>query len=113
MCLQDLGLMMSAAGKFIIAERYVWPDEYIVADAKSVPELDSALHGHTIANDDIVFDEAVRADIAVGSDFRAFQYDDVLPNARSFTDRRRLHFGKMMNLACQLPPLFRGHTTRV
>jgi hypothetical protein len=106
-------LVILASREFVIAEGCIRPDEDIVSDAKSVPQLDTALDGHAIPQDDIVLDEAVRADIAVTSDSRALQNDYVLPNARSFADRRRLHLGKMMNLACQLPPLFGRNATQL
>src|SRR6185369_4099833 len=60
-------LMLLAAWKRIVGERSVRPDEHIIFDIDAVPELHSALDRHPIAEDDIILNKSVVADVTFAS----------------------------------------------
>ena len=80
-----LGLL-TAAGKPIVGERGVGADKHIIAHTQTVPQLHTALDGNAVAQNDVVLNQAVRADVAVLPDLGAGQCDDKLPKARARTD---------------------------
>ena len=89
--LQVLLRLLLATREAIIGERGIWPNEYIVAHPQTIPQLHPTFHRDAVANDHVVLDQAVRADVAVATDPGARQDDDKLPDAGAGTDGLRLN----------------------
>jgi len=81
----------------VVGERRVGPDADVAFDRHSVPELNAALDRHAVADHDLVFDEAMRTDVAVPSDLRIGQNDAKLPDFGSVSDRLRLDIRQRVN----------------
>ncbi len=79
-----------------MGEGGVGADEYIVFDARSIPQLNAVLDGDAVANDHVVFDEHLLADIAVAADRGAFKDMRIRPNARAFADSCGFDDGLLM-----------------
>jgi hypothetical protein len=91
---EKLEIPISALRIPIVREADIRPDENIVLDTQTVPQLDTGLHRNSISNHYIVFDETVRADIHVGPDAGTWQDDDELPYASVRADLSRLDIRK-------------------
>ena len=63
-----VGVVLLAARELVVGEGRVGADEDVVAHPQAVPQLDAALDGHPIADDDVVLDEDAVADVAVAPD---------------------------------------------
>ena len=72
-------------------------DKDIVLDAQAVPQLNTTLDGDAVSDDDIVLNQAVRIDIAVGPDTRTCQHDTVLPYRRASPKPLGLHIRARVN----------------
>ena len=79
-------LVLLAARKRIVRECCVGPDENVVFDVDSVPELNAAFDRYPIADDDIVFDKGVVADITFRTNVRTRQDMGKCPNAGIISD---------------------------
>lgn len=88
----DLG-----AREFVVGERDVRADEDIVLDAQAIPELHPALDRGAVADDHIVFDENLRADVAVTADPGPGQDDDELPEGAARADPGGVHIRSGVN----------------
>ena len=86
-----------AAGKPVIGKRGVGTDEYIVANAQTIPQLHAALDGDAVTNDDVILDKTVRTNIAVLTDLGAGQHDDELPDTRARTNGGGLDVRQSVN----------------
>ena len=75
--------MNPAARIPVVGERRVRADEHVVADPHPVPELDSALHGHPIADRHVVLDEDVVANVAILADDRPGKHVRERPDSRA------------------------------
>jgi hypothetical protein len=71
--------------KHVIRECHIRPNEHIILDAQPIPNLHTILDCHTIANEDIVFNKTERADIAVGTDRRSREKNNILTDAGALT----------------------------
>lgn len=71
--------VLLAARKRVVGEGNVRADEDVVLDAQAVPKLNAGFHRDAVADDDAVLDEDVRADVAIGADTGAREYDSILP----------------------------------
>jgi len=80
-----------AAWKSVVGERGIGSDEDIVTHPQAVPQLHAALDGDAVAHHHVVFDQAVRADVAILPDLGTGQDDDKLPDARACTNGGRLN----------------------
>jgi hypothetical protein len=89
--LQELRWRFLAARKPVIGERCVGPDKNIVAHPQAVPQLHATLDRDAIPNENVVFDQAVRANVAVDPDLGTRQHNDELPDARADTNRGGPH----------------------
>ena len=81
----------------VVGKRDVGADKHIVTNAQAVPQLHAALDIDAVANNYVVLDQAMRADIAVFSDRGAGQNDDKLPDARGCADGGGLGVCQRMN----------------
>ena len=75
-----------AAGKRVVRERGVWPDEDVVGHTQPIPQLHAALHRHAVAEHHVVLDEDVVADVAVPADAGAREDVGEGPDARPVAD---------------------------
>jgi hypothetical protein len=80
---EKLGGVVFAAGKFVVREGDIGADKNIVSDSKTIPKLNATLDRDPIADDHVVFNQNVRADIAGGADLCARKNDDILPDSRA------------------------------
>ena len=69
-----------AARKWIIRERRVRADEYVVAQLDAVPELNTRFHGYPVTYDDVILNKYVIADIYTRADDRAGKYVSECPD---------------------------------
>ena len=92
-------------GMAVVAKCRVRTNENIIFYAHSIPNLNAALYCYIIANDNIVFNKAVRADIAVLADLCTRQHNAVLPNASSLANILRLHIRQWMYKCAHSSPL--------
>jgi hypothetical protein len=86
-----------AAREGVVGKRYVRADEDIVFNSCAVPQVNTTLDGDAVANDHIVYDEAVRAYVAVGSNLSVWQHNGELPHVVVRTDVGGLDVGKAMD----------------
>jgi hypothetical protein len=49
----------------IICESHVWANENVVGDPETIPKLDATLHSYTIAQDNVILDKNVVADVTI------------------------------------------------
>src|ERR1700678_2522117 len=87
----DNGLLVGfeplpAARKAIVCEGRIWSYEHVILEHDSIPELDSALDGHSIADDHVTLDKNAVADIAVLADTRSLEHVGKGPDARTRAD---------------------------
>lgn len=68
----------------VVGECHIGPNEHVIFDGQPVPHLNAAFDRDAIADDGLALDEAMGADIAVFSDFRAAKDDNKLPNSGAF-----------------------------
>src|SRR5262245_41235698 len=83
-------LVVLAPRPQIVGEDDSGTEERVVLHPDAVPEVDPALHGHTVSQDHVALDEAVVADVAVLADDRAGKDVRERPDAGPPSDRRRL-----------------------
>lgn len=86
--------MVFAARKGIVGEGHIGTDENIVFNAQPVPQLNTRLNRNPVANDDIVFDKHMCADVAIGTNAGTGQDDNELPNAGVGADVGGLDIGE-------------------
>ena len=63
-----LGKLIGAsptAGKWIVGERGVRPDEHVIVESHAVPQLYPALDRHPVPDHNVILDEDLVADVAV------------------------------------------------
>lgn len=76
----------TTAWKWIVSEGYIRPDEDIILNPETIPELHAGLDRDSVADLDIALDQGLRTKVAIGADGRPRQNDDELPDARSRAD---------------------------
>ena len=79
---------LKAARKSVVCKRSVRANKYVVTDPQTVPQLHATLDGDAITNNDVVLDQAMRADVAVLAYHGVWQHDYKLPDARAGADLR-------------------------
>ena len=77
---------LPAARKAIVCEGRIRSYEHVILEHDSIPELDSALDGHSIADDHLALDKNAVADIAVLADTRSLEHVGKGPDARTRAD---------------------------
>lgn len=85
---------MLAARENVVGKGYIRADENVVFDSNPVPQLYAGFDRDTVTYDDIVFDQTMRADIAVGADLSAGKHDGELPDAGVEANVRGLGVGE-------------------
>lgn len=75
----------------VIAECRIGTNEDIIFYAHPIPDLNPTFYCNIVANDNIILNKAVRADITVPADPRTWEHNAVLPNASTITNILRLH----------------------
>lgn len=88
---------MAATRKFIVRERDIWSNKYVITESKTVPKLHSTLQRDPIANNHVILNQAMSTNIAVSANLRFFHDDDELPDSTTLTNRRRIHICKAVN----------------
>ena len=73
--------LLTTARKSVIGERSIRTDEYIVTYAQAIPQLHTAFYSDAVANNNIVLNQTVRANIAVLPNLCTGQNNDKLPDA--------------------------------
>lgn len=86
----------------VVGEGGVRPDKDIVLDSQTIPKIDAIFQRYAVADDDIIFDEALRADVAVVANPGARQHDDELPDARAIADPVGLNVGERVDVWARL-----------
>jgi hypothetical protein len=76
----------------IIGERRIGADKYVIAESDTIPNLNAALEGNSIADTDIIFNEYMVADIAIFTDVRVGQEVCECPNSGSLPDMFSFHY---------------------
>src|SRR5215212_2774924 len=56
---------LPTAGKWIVGERGVRPDEHVIAESHAVPQLHPALDRHPVPDHNVILDEGLVTDVAV------------------------------------------------
>jgi hypothetical protein len=64
----EMGRPLFAFREQIICESYVRANKDIVPDPQTVPKLDATLYRYAIAQDNVILDEDMIADVAVFAD---------------------------------------------
>src|SRR6266516_4512150 len=77
---------LPAAGKGVVGEGRVRPDEHVVLELHSIPELHPALDGDPVTDDGAALDEDAVADVAVSTHARALKDVCERPDACPRTD---------------------------
>ena len=95
-------IRVPAARLLVVGEGDVGTDENIVTDPQTIPQLHSALDGDPVTHDDVIFDQAVGADVAVMTYRCSRENDDELPNLAASTDGRGLDVGQGMDEICHV-----------
>lgn len=67
-CFKTYETRILAPGVLVIRKSDIGPDMYIVAHTNAIPQLYTGFNRYAITDNDIVFNEAMRADIAIFSD---------------------------------------------
>lgn len=80
-----------ATRKLIVGKGDIKANKHIIAGAYAIPQLHAAFDGNAVAKDNVVLDQAVRADVAVLPDLCAWQDHNKLPKARARTYRGGLN----------------------
>ena len=81
----------------VVAQGDIWANEYIVANSQTIPQLNSTLDRHIVANDNIILDESVGADIAVTPNLCILQHNGELPDSRSIANLIGLNVRQWMD----------------
>jgi hypothetical protein len=81
----------------IIGKGDVGADKDIVSYTQAIPQLHPAFNRDTVTYNNIVFDQAVRADVAALADLRAGQDHNELPDTGVRADGRGLDIGQRMD----------------
>jgi hypothetical protein len=71
------------AREAVVSERGIRPDEHVIFDAQSIPQLDAALDRDPIADDDIILNEHAIADVAVSAYGRPREHVRECPDSGS------------------------------
>ena len=90
-------MLITATWVPVVRKTDVGANKNVTADTQSVPELDTILDGDAITDDHIVFDEAMRADVAVLAYSCARQHYNKLPDMRAIADIRCLYISRWVN----------------
>jgi hypothetical protein len=91
--------MLLAAWPQVMGKESTGSDKDIVFHGDSIPKVNAALQGHPVAQNDLILDENVVADVAVFSDPGAWQYVGKGPDARARAyDSSRINERLWMNL---------------
>src|SRR5690554_778197 len=75
------------SGYQFIGKRSIWPDENIVLNSDTVPQLDSVFNGHIITNNDVILDKHMGANVAVTANSRFRQDNTKLPDRGVLTNK--------------------------
>ncbi len=75
--------MIAGSWVSIVGKGYIRSDKDIVFQRDSVPDLNPAFNGNTIADNSTPFYEAMRANVTVGSNSGLWQNDTKLPDTGS------------------------------
>lgn len=97
-----LGILF-AAGVFVVVEGHIRPDKYIVTHPQAVPQLHATLDRHAVADDHIVFGQAVGTYIPVLLDLGTRQHDDEFPASRAAANSRGLDIRQGVNIGLGHP----------
>ena len=89
---------MLAARVPVIDKRHIRPHKHIVLQPQPIPHLHAKLHRHPVADDHVILDQNVRADIALRANPRAWQDDHKLPDASVGSDVGGLAVSQRMNV---------------
>ena len=81
----------------VVSKSSVRSDTNVVLECDPVPELDAALDRDAVADSDLVFNETMRADVAVASDNGTGQHYNVLPDTCSLANLLGLYVRIRMN----------------
>jgi hypothetical protein len=73
-------------GKSIVSKRSIRPNENIILDSQPVPKLHSTFYGDSVADDYIILDKHVVANIAILANYRSRQNMGKSPDLRSRAD---------------------------
>lgn len=103
---QKAGRVLFAPRIGVVGKSNVGADEDIVLYAQTVPEQSSRLYRNSIADDDIVLNEHVRANIAIGTDAGVREDDYELPDARIRTNVQGLYISHGVDLRCHMGLVF-------
>jgi len=87
-CLQEPVWIPFASRKPVVGKSNTRANKNIVLKTHAIPKVDAALYGYAIADDDVVFDKNMIAEIAILSDFCASENMGECPNARCASDVR-------------------------
>lgn len=68
-CLQKFIRTLSASGEHIVCEGRIRADKNVISHAQPIPKLNAAFDRHTVANYDVILNQNVRANVAVGANF--------------------------------------------
>ena len=85
-CGQTLKVHIATFRMFVISKDDIGTNKHIVTHTHTIPQLHAALDGAAVANDDVILNQAMRADVAVSADLGTGQYNDRLRDARTCTD---------------------------
>src|SRR6185369_6390094 len=73
--------MPSAARKEVIGERSAWAHENIILNNQTIPQINSAFQGHSVADPNSTLNKRMIADITVVADDSAFNEMSKGPDA--------------------------------
>jgi hypothetical protein len=73
------GRILLTARVAVVGEGHVGADENVVLDTETIPELHAGFHRNAISNHHIILNEAMRTDIAAGTNLCTRKDDYVLP----------------------------------
>jgi hypothetical protein len=72
----------------VVGKRHIRTHEHIILQPQPIPHLHARLNRHPVADDHVILDQDMRADVAVGADAGVGKDDDELPNAGAGADVR-------------------------
>ena len=81
----------------VVGEGRVRPDKDIILDPQPIPKINAVFQRYPVTDDNIIFDEALRADIAVAANPGTGQDDGELPDARAVADPVGLDIGERVD----------------
>ncbi len=97
--------VLLAAWKGVVGEGDIGADEDVILDAQAIPKLHARFHRDAVADDHVVLNEDVGANVAVGADASVAEDYDELPDAGVGTNLIRLDVGCLMKLFFHTTPL--------